>query len=226
TTAAVPAPGTYRFRATLPGYYPAETGLTIDQSAATIALDLRRKSRLSYDFTLTQMSFPGIADDYQILPETLFARVSFETYLIGAIPFGSTGSDYDQNGSNRPFFISLGSSSFGLSAGTYLTGQHGFWGLFRPFVAAGFFLRVVTIPGYWGIDPLIPWGAQAELGLEVLPESRLRGIIAFTPRLYRAADTALAASNIYDPNQFWLFSFLDGYILQIPNLYVGVRFQP
>ncbi len=82
------------------------------------------------------------------------------------------------------------------------------------------------MPGYWGIDPLTPWGAQAELGFELLPESRLRGIIAFNPRLYRAPDTPLATSNIYDTKQFWLFTFLDGYILQIPNLYVGVRFQP
>ncbi len=114
-TILVPAPGTYRFRATLPGYYPQETGVTLDQKAVTVSLENRRKSHFTFDFTMTQMSFPGLAVAYQILPETLFARVSFETYLIGAIPFGSTGSDYDRNNSNRPFFISLGSSSFGVS---------------------------------------------------------------------------------------------------------------
>ncbi|WP_455382101.1 hypothetical protein, partial [Salinispira pacifica] len=225
-TVQLPAPGAYRFRASLPGYYPAEAGVTVDQDPVTVPLSLHRKSSFMFDFTLTDLSFPALSAAYQILPESLYARVTFETYLLGIIPLGSTGSDYDRNGNNRPFFLSLGSSQLLLSVGTYLFPQHGFWGVFRPYINAGAFVRLVSMPGYWGIDPQIPWGAEVDVGFELLPESPLRGIIAFSPRLYRAPDTALAASGLFDTGQFWRFKLLDGYILQIPTMYFGVRYQP
>ncbi len=225
-TVRVAAPGAYRFRASLPGYYPSDAGVTVDQNPVTVPIDLRKKSLFTFDFTLTDLSFPALSASYQILPETLFVRATFETYLLSIIPFGSTGSDYDRNNSNRPFFLSLGSSMLKAAVGTYLAPQHGFWGVFRPYVMLGPFVRLVSMKGYWGIDPLIPAGAQLDLGFELLPESKLRGIIAFSPRIYLAPDTALAASGLYDPKQFWRFKFLDGFILQIPTMYVGVRFQP
>lgn len=220
------APGAYRFRASLPGYYPAVTGITVDQDPLRVPFRLQKKMPWMFDLTLTDLSFPAFSAVYQILPETLFVRATFETYLVSLIPLGSTGSDYDRNGSNRPFVLSLGSSSLTLSVGTYLLPQHGLWGTFRPYVSAGAFVRLVSMSGYWGIDPTIPWGAEAEVGLELFPESRLRAIIALCPRLYVAPDTALAASNIYDTKQFWRFKFFDGFILQIPIMYFGVRVQP
>jgi len=216
----VSAPGTYRFSVHRSGYYPSELSLRVEQKEVTVSLPMDRKSPFSFDFTLEDMSFPKLRVNYQVVPEWLYLSAGVQTYLAGITPLGSS------SGSGPSLFSSSGVSNVALGAGTYLSAPDGVWNTFRFYVNLLGFLRVDTTTAYTGIDPIVPYGAQLELGAEILPQSKVRGLFAVISRLYVATDSLLAAAYAGNRGGNSFFHFIDGYVIEFPTMYVGVRVQP
>ncbi len=218
----VPAPGAYQFTVERPGSYPKEIPVRVSQSPVTVPADLQQKSPFSFDFSLTDFSFPAIWTDYQIIPESLYAQLGIETYLVGMVPLS-----FNNNNNGGPsLFASSGVTYVSLGLGTYLTGSTGVWkGTFRPFLTASGVLRVVTTSQYFGIDPILPGGGELVVGTEILPEYRIRGLFALVSRVFFSSDAVLAASQV-SQDSAWKFHVLSWGIIEFPAIFVGVRFQP
>jgi len=216
----VSAPGTYRFSVHRSGYYPSQVSIRVEQQETTVSLPMDRKSPLLFDFTLEDLSFPKLRVNYQVLPEWLYLSAGVQTYLAGLTPLGSNSS------SGPSLFSSSGVSNVVLGAGTYLSSPDGVWNTFRFYVNVLGFLRLDTTPTYIGIDPILPYGGQLELGAEILPQSKVRGLFAVISRVYVATDNALAAAYAGNRGNDIFFHFIDGYVIEFPTMYLGVRFQP
>jgi hypothetical protein len=186
TSVQVPLPATLPYRATKPGYWPVEGEIYMDQTRKVLALEQERGVRFALDVYLQNLSYPGFDFMYFFVPDTVFARIGFLTYLLGIV-FD------DREDSRDSIFVSHSLNNIVLSAGTYLNAPDR---VFRPYLAAGCLLRLVTAKGYWGLEPIAPLALQPVFGLEYGRSPRFKLYAEYAPYIYWVPDRFLFALSI------------------------------
>ncbi len=214
-TAQVPLPSTTRFRATRPGYWPVEGQIYMDQPEKTVILEQAPGSRASLDFYLNNCNFPGFDFNFFLLPDMAFVRAGILTYLFGFI-LEDDESD---------FFVSYTLSRFNLGGGFFLNAPDRF---FRPYFAAGAFLRIITARGYWGLEPISPFGIQPIIGFEYSRQPRYKLFFEYAPVAYWTGDldsTLLFLLSLPANNDFSGYLPLNWCVINLANFKLGLRIR-
>ena len=175
-TAEVYLPSTVPFRATKPGYWPVEGQIYMDQPEKTVVIEQTPGDRIALDFYLNNFNFPGFDFTYFLVPELVFAKTGFLTYLIGFVLRGDE---------ERDVFVSFTLNHYVLSMGFYLNAPDRY---FRPYFSAGAFWRFITARGYWGFEPIAPFGMQPILGFEYSRQPRYKFFFEYAPMVHWTGD--------------------------------------
>ena len=214
-TAQVPLPSTTRFRATRPGYWPVEGQIYMDQPEKTVVLEQAPGSRASLDFYLNNGNFPGFDFNFFLLPDMVFVRAGILTHLFGFV----------LEEEERDFFVSYTLSRFNLGGGIFLNAPDRF---FRPYFAAGAFLRIITARGYWGLEPISPFGIQPIFGFEYSRQSRYKLFVEYAPMAYWTGDldsTLLFLLSLPAKNDFSGYLPLHWCVFDLVNFKLGLRIR-
>ena len=108
----VQLPLTLSIRARRQGFYPVEDKFYVTQELTTLELEQRRGARFAFDVYLNNMIFPGFEFSWFPMPNSLFVRGGFTTYLAGLLFSG------DSEQAN--LFVSQTLNLIDLGAGMYL----------------------------------------------------------------------------------------------------------
>jgi hypothetical protein len=215
-TVEVPLPSTIRFRATKPGYLPVEGQIYVDQPEKTVVLDQVPGSRLALDFYLNNANFPGFDVTVFLVPDRVFAKTGILTYLLGFVLEGDPDSD---------FFVSYTLNHFNISTGFYFNAPDRF---LRPYFAAGAFWRIITAKGFWGLEPIAPFGVQPILGFEYSRQSRLKLYFEYAPQVFWTGDsdnTLLFLLSVPSNNEGSAYWPLDWCVINLANFKLGMRLR-
>jgi hypothetical protein len=185
-TAEVALPSTIPFRATKPGYLPIEGQIYMDQPEKLISLEQKLAARMAFDVFLNNMSYPGFNFMYFLVPDTIFARVSILTYLIGFVLD-------EQDGEAVSMFTSHTLNNFGFSFGFFFNDPDR---TFRTYFALGGAWRIITAKGYWGLEPAAPFAAQPILGFEYSRNRKYKVYAEYAPNFYFAPERYLFALSL------------------------------
>ena len=213
-TAEVALPSTIPFRATKPGYWPVEGQIYMDQPEKTVAIEQTPGDRIALDLYLNNFNFPGFDFTYFLVPEIIFAKTGILTYLAGFVLRGDEESDV---------FVSLSLNHFNLSMGFYLNAPDRF---IRPYFSAGAFWRFVTAQGYWGFEPIAPFGLQPILGFEYSRQPRYKMFFEIAPMLYWTGNidnTFLFMLSIPPDDEFSGYLPLKWCVINLANFKLGLR---
>jgi hypothetical protein len=174
TSTDVPLPATLPYRAIKPGYLPVEGQIYMDQTEKIVSLPQEQGARFGFDLYLNNLTFPGFDFIYFFVPDSVFGKVGMLTYLLGI-----DLDDGDRDEGN--VFVSHTLSHCNLSLGFYLNAPDRY---VRPYVSVGAFWRIITASGYWGLEPIAPFGAQPTFGIEYsrLPNRKI--YLDFSPYVY------------------------------------------
>jgi TolB-like protein len=182
----VPLPATVPYRATKPGFFPIEGQIYMDQTTKVVPLKQQHGARIALDFYLNNMSYPGFDLTYFFLPDTVFGRISFLTYLIGFVLD-------DRSGESGSIFTSHTLNNISLAFGFYFNDPDRF---FRPYFAIGAVWRIMTANGYWGLEPTAPFAVQPVLGCEYGRRQKIKVFAEYAPHFYWAPDRILFALTL------------------------------
>ena len=190
------APAEYTLRSTRQGFY-ADTQRLFVSGDQELVLHQSAASRWAIDASLLQMAYPGIEGSYFLVPNWVYVKLGFTTYLLG-LALTDT-----QVVSSNPL------TNIVVQAGSYLRREDV---VFRPYVNVGLFLRFVHAPGILvGIDAVSWGGLQASLGTEIGSNPHGRFFVEFQPMLYFSGVPGLleaslaASSNNNGSPTGWLF---------------------
>jgi hypothetical protein len=174
----VPLPATLPYRATKPGVFPVEGQLYMDQMTKVLRLDQQPAARLALDVYLINMSYPGAGLIYFFVPDSVFGRAGFLTYLIGI-------SLNDSPDDSESIFASSTLSTVSMAFGFFFNDpdRH-----FRPYFALGAAWRFITAQGYWGLDPVSPIAAQPILGIEYARSQKIKMFAEYAPYFHWAPE--------------------------------------
>ena len=227
------SPLVYAARARAPLHYPSERLILVLDDPLEVALDQPQRSAYSYELGLADFAYPTLKAMRRIGGDYLFARGGLTTYLLGIVPFID---DRERRlDDEEQLFISEPFSVLGLQLGSYLQPPHG---RARLYLAAGGQWRVIHTRGYWGSDPVAPWGLTATLGVENRPSERWRLFLEWQPALYRTEYPEVLLDRLPGAVQLWGgkrdveqdFAFSDdtapAWILAGAAFRLGVRWQP
>ena len=216
-TAEVPLPATLQFRASKPGYWPVEGYIYMDQPEKTVVLDQKPGVRVALDFYLNNFNFPGFDLTYFLVPETLFAKTGILTYLAGFV----LGGDEE-----RDVYVSISLSHYNLSLGFYLNAPDRY---VRPYFAAGVFWRIITARGYWGFEPIAPFGFQPILGFEYSRQPRYKLFFEYAPMVHWTGsdlDTDHFRESIPPDDEFsGYLPVPPWYVINLVNFKFGLRMR-
>jgi hypothetical protein len=216
-TAEVALPSTIPFRATKPGYWPVEGQIYMDQPEKTIVLEQSPGDRIALDFYLNNFNFPGFAFTYFLVPDMVFAKTGFLTYLLGFVLRGDEESDV---------FVSYSLNHYNLSVGVYLNAPDRY---VRPYFSAGVFWRIITARGYWGFEPIAPFGLQPILGFEYARQTRYKLFFEYAPIVHwigNSVDTFLFLASIPRDDEFSAYLAVPPWcVINIVNFKLGLRMR-
>ncbi len=170
----VPLPATLPFRATKPGYLPIEGQIYMDQTEKIVSLPQEQGARIGFDVYLNNVTYPGFDFIYFFVPDSVFGKVGMLTYLLGIVL--DDGDRVDGK-----VFVSHTLSHFNLSVGFYLNAPDRY---VRSYFSAGAFWRIITASGYWGLEPIAPFGVQPTFGLEYSRNSNRKVYFEYSPYVY------------------------------------------
>jgi hypothetical protein len=209
----VQLPLTLSVRARRQGFYPLEQKFYVSQELTTLELEQKRGTRFAFDFYLNNVVFPGFEFLYFPMPNFLFVRGGFTTYLAGLIFSG----DRDQS-----LFLSETLNLLDLGAAVYLNDADR---NLRAYAGLGGFLRLVTAKGYFGLEPIAPGGLQAILGIEYSRRLKQRFYLEFDPLMYFTSDTQLLIASFPPEQKLVGYAFFDRVAFYFLNLRLGFRWQ-
>ena len=170
----VPLPATLPYRATKPGYLPIEGQIYMDQTEKVVSLPQEQGARIGFDIYLNNFTYPGFDFIYFFVPDSVFGKVGVLTYLLGIV------LDDDER-SDGSIFVSHTLSHYNLSLGFYLNASDRY---VRPYFSAGAFWRIITASGYWGLEPIAPFGFQPTFGFEYSRNPNRKVYFDYSPYLY------------------------------------------
>jgi hypothetical protein len=205
---AVRSPATYRLTATHPDQLQLATTFYLEDDRE-ISLPQHRLARWSVDAGLYGMSFPQVEGSYFIVPGWLYARAGLMTYIAG-LAFSD----------NEMFWSSM-LSTLSVRIGTYAILPQESW--FRPYVGAGFLLRIAHDALFFGIEPIAPVAFQLTLGFEVSPWPRSRFFLEWLPTEYPTSYPDLFAASM--PHDSDAMIFLPFAVLDMGGFRVGWRWM-
>lgn len=212
----VALPSTIPFRATKPGYWPVEGQIYVDQPEKSIVIEQTPGDRIALDIYLNNFNFPGFDFAYFLVPDMVYAKTGILTYLIGFVL--ESGGDIDSE-----VFVSYSLNHFNLALGFYLNAPDRF---FRPYFSAGAFWRIVTARGYWGFEPIAPFGLQPVFGFEYARQKRYKLFFEYAPMVYwtgSSEDTFLFESSISSDNDFTAYGSYRWCVVSFMNFKLGMR---
>jgi hypothetical protein len=209
----VQLPLTLSVRARHQGFYPLEDKFYVTQELTALELEQKRGTRFAFDFYLNNVIFPGFEFCWFPMPNFLFLRGGFTTYLAGLLFSGER---------DRSLFVSETLNLLDLGVAVYLNDADR---NFRAYAGLGGFLRLVTAKGYWGLEPIAPGGLQAILGIEYSRRLKQRFYLEFDPLLYFTSDTQLLIASFPDDQGRAGYAFFDKAAFYFLNLRLGFRWQ-
>jgi hypothetical protein len=210
----VPLPSTMGFRATKPGYWPVEGQIYMDQPEKTIVLEQLPGDRVALDFYMNNFNFPGIDFTYFLVPEFLYAKAGILTYLAGFVLRGD---------GERNVFVSYSLNHYNIALGVYLNAPDRY---IRPYFSAGAFWRIITARGYWGFEPIAPFGLQPVLGFEYARQRRYKVFFEYAPMIHwtgNSDDTLLFLLSIPADDEFSGYWPLPWSVINLVNFKLGLR---
>ncbi len=210
----VQLPLTISVRARNKGYYPLEDKFYLTQELTTLELPQAKGTRWAFDFYLNNVIFPGVEVSWFPLPNTLFVRLGFTTYLAGLL---FSGDDRQSS-----ILVSRSLNLLDLGAAWYLNDADR---NVRAYAGLGGFLRLVTAKGYFGVEPIAPGGIQAILGIEYSRRLKRRFYLEFDPLLYFTSDSLLLIASFPDNQKLGGYAFFDKAAFYFLNLRLGFRWQ-
>jgi hypothetical protein len=210
----VQLPLTLQVRTRYQGFYPRQDEFYITQELTTLELKQQRGTRYAFDFYLNNVIFPGFEFSWYPLPNSLFVRAGFTTYLVGLVFSGDSRQ--------QSILISKSLNLLDLGAGMYLNDADR---NVRAYAGLGGFLRLITAKGYWGLEPIAPGGLQAFLGIEYSRRLKQRFYLEFDPLLYFTRDTLLLMASFPGEQRLAGYAFFDWGAFYFLNLRLGFRWQ-
>lgn len=218
TRFSVQLPLTLSIRAERAGFFPLENRFYLAQEKNILELAQERGSRFAFDVYLNNLVFPGFEFSWFFLPSSLYARAGFTTYLAGLL--------FSDHGDEDPgLFVSRSLNLLDLGVGAYLNeaDRH-----LRAYAGLGAFLRLVTAGGYFGLEPVAPWGLQAVLGFEYSRRLKQRFYLELDPLLYYTGHrvrTELFRAFLPEDQSPVGYLFFPSGVLQLLNIRLGFRWQ-
>jgi len=211
-------PGTYSFEAMKRGYYPYKEKFYIESESKVIEIEQQPGSRYALNFYLNNFSFPGFELSYYFVPNFLFARAGFNTFLLGIRLTGQHDSNDDDS-----WLQSHSLSHFNITVGRYLGREDRYY---RWLVSGGFFTRLIMAKGYGiGFEPIAPFGVQAIIGLEFSSSVKRRLFLEYVPLLYLTKYPELMRASFPPDYEPWNYIFGKRYVLDFFNFRFGLKFQ-
>jgi hypothetical protein len=165
---------------------------------------------------LNNFNFPGFDFTYFIVPEMVFAKTGILTYLIGFVLEGD---------GDREVFVSFTLNHYNLAMGFYFNPPDRY---FRPYFSAGAFWRIITARGYWGLEPIAPFGLQPILGFEYSRQPRYKFYFEYAPMVHWTGnidDTFLFILSIPSRDEFSGYLPLPWSVINILNFKLGMRMR-
>lgn len=211
----VQVPLTLSLRAVRPGFFPLEGKYYVTQEQTTLELEQVRGARFAFDVYLNNAIFPGFEFSWFPLPSTLFLRTGFTTYLAGLL-FSDRGEG------DTSIFVSKTLNLLDLGFGAYLNDADR---SIRAYAGVGAFLRLITSLGYFGLEPIAPWGLQGVFGIEYSRRLKQRFYLEYDPLLYFTSRPDLLAASFprdQSPIGYLFFPTAAVYLL---NVRLGFRWQ-
>jgi hypothetical protein len=211
-------PGTYSFEALKRGYYPYKDKFYIESESKVIEIDQQPGSRYALNFYLNNFSFPGFELSYYFVPNFLFARVGFNTFLLGI-----RLTDQHDSNDDDSWLQSHSLSHFNIAVGSYLGREDRYY---RWLVSGGLFTRLIMAKGYGiGFEPIAPFGVQVIIGLEFSHSEKRRLFLEYVPLLYLTGYPELMRASFPPDYEPWNYIFGKSYVVDFFNFRFGLRFQ-
>ncbi len=211
-------PGTYSFEALKRGYYPYKEIFYLESESRVIEIDQQPGSRYALNFYLNNFSFPGFELSYYFIPNFFFARVGFNTFLLGIrVP------DQDDSTDDDSWLQSHSLSHINITVGRYLGREDRYY---RWLISGGLFTRLIMAKGYGiGFEPIAPFGVQAIIGLEFSHSEKKRLFLEYVPLLYLTKYPELMQASFPPDYEPWNYIFGKSYVIDFFNFRFGLRFQ-
>jgi hypothetical protein len=159
-------PATYILTARLKGYYPVEESFFLGNDVVEIELEQRPGVRWGIAFHLIDAAYPGLEALYYLIPNYLFVRFGYSTFLIHS----PIHEEHD-------FPLSF----IDFSIGSYLSNPNR---LLRFILTLGFFNRINHEGKDFKLDSLSSLGFSYSLGIDMPITKRIRLFMEHHPRLY------------------------------------------
>jgi hypothetical protein len=144
----------------------------------------------------------------------VYAKTGILTYLIGFVLPGDE---------EREVFKSYSLNHFNLGMGVYLNApdRH-----IRPYLSLGAFWRIITAQGYWGLEPIAPFGLQPTFGFEYSRQPRYKMFFELAPMVYwtgNREDTFLFTLSIPADDEFSGYIPARVCVINVVNFKLGLR---
>ncbi len=210
------APSTYRWRATVPGSYPAGGVFAFfGTEGSTLELPDEALPRWSFDVGLLMGQFPVLRYERRFFSDRAFAGIELVSYSPGIL----LPRDPPPEGGPSIFvFLPLVQPGFRLGARLAPADA-----AFRPYVSTGAFARF-SFPGFrlFMLDPIAPFGLSPAIGVEYGTSRKLVVWAEAAMHWYFGPNGYLVAAS--NPGNVF---FVKGYTaIEIPHVRFGVRFAP
>jgi hypothetical protein len=233
--AEVISPLVYTLRTRARQHYPTETIVLVLEDDVEVSLRQPPRSAFSYDFGLANFSYPSLDVSRRIAGDYLYARLGLTTYLLGIVPFADNDR-YRVDDEQEKVFYAEDMTEFRAQFGSYLISPHA---PARAYLSTGAVWRLIHTRGFWGGDPVAPWGLVTTIGVETQPSARWRLFLEWRPTLYPTDYPELlmqvlpGAAHIWGPETSDAGIGADAgtrrstsWILAGAEMRVGVRWQP
>lgn len=212
----VQVPVTLSVRATRAGFFPVEGKYFLSRAQNTVQLEQDRGARFAFEVYLNNLIFPGFEFSYFLIPGLLFARTGFTTNAIGLL-FTDSGSEGEGG-----LLVSQGLYQMDLGLGIYLNDEDRD---LRAYAGLGAFARLLTALGYFGLEPIAPWGLQAALGIEYSRNPHWRFYLELAPLLHFTNRPDLMFASFAPDYSLAGYAFLPWGVFEFLNLRLGLRWQ-
>lgn len=168
-TANLEAPSSYRLRAVLYGYEPAEKEVFLDADE-DVQISQKPSAILAVDTGFFNALFLEGGVGVFFIPDTAFLKFGVTSFLLGL------SMSQDSSAYSFPLM------HLNLQVGWYFLPVDS---LFRVYATIGGFFRVVFLPDFPArVDALSPGGVQVGIGAEIAIAGRSRFFFEYVPMLY------------------------------------------
>jgi hypothetical protein len=215
-------PAVYSLEASSDRHFPQRVEFFLGGRETEVLLNQNERSRVLLSVFGQEFAYLGVDLSYMVAPPFVFLRGGFYTYGFGIVPFVDNEANTDEEG--RPkLVVSEPLTNWRVLVGTYWNAPGG-WA--RVYTAAGPLLRLMTSPGFTGLEPIAPWGIEAVNGVELFPQRKLRFFFEHTPTIAIAAEPDFLRAQFFDyEGEEPIYFDNDAGYLDLMSMRIGLRYQ-